>query len=783
MSADQHLLATLSAITGTGNFHATGAEPYFMPELHINGVGEVAFPLIPAQAREIIARAEAAPFGRGNRTIYDESVRKCWQLAAADFTFGAKAWKSFLKRALDHIAETLGIRGKISAHPYKFLLYGPGGHFKAHRDTEKLDAMFGTLVIALPSKHEGGQLHIRHDGREHTVDFGNPEHARNIQFAAFFADCEHEVVPVTAGYRCCAIYNLRLDEGDPALLNLSLTEHSRALLAPLAALRREVDRDLRAVVLEHSYTEANLSLRRLKGNDQARAQALLAAAAQAGFTAHLALLTFHQSGELVEHDYRRGRRGRRYWDGDDDDSGDVDGTMGEIYDESLTLSDWRDPRDRKRALGSYHISSDDLVAPADFSDLEPDEKEAEGYTGNAGCTMDHWYRRAAIVLWRDDQDEAILCHYDIRGAMAMLSKLAATKKTAPRSPFHRLASAALEACPEKFRMPGYYREDEEDLRTDREDPLLALIAAVATSGAPDLLEMLIARLPAEGWLAVTKPMWDAMHRAFGVAAFHPVREALLAEKAGAGRVSLYRTLESLAGQADAGDAIRRIAPGLLALGLREPDSRRAWQRDPRDPDPPPGDRAEARATLAASPHFTAAKLRQAARAFLEGDSSLAYVRSVLGPALLEKSVAAALKQGNSLVPELVDHAIAILEREVARPLPPYPDWRRPCPKPARAVSHLQTRAPADGPLAELAAFMADPAAKEHTFARRQDERSQIEGYVKTHRLDLTCVTLAKGSPHKLVCTKTDASHHHALARRGEDAELLAMLKRLKPSAR
>lgn len=778
MPADQLLISSLSAITGTGNFHATGKTAYFMPELHIAGVGEVAFPLAPVQAREIIARAEAAPFGRGNKTVYDESVRKCWQLDAADFTFAAKAWQSFLDRALDHIAETLGIRGKISAHPYKFLLYGPGGHFKAHRDTEKLDAMFGTLVIALPSKHEGGQLHIRHDGREHTVDFGAPEHTRDIQYAAFFADCEHEVVPVTSGYRCCAIYNLRLDEGDPSLLNLSLTEQSRSLLPPLEALRREMDGYLRAVVLEHSYTEANLSLHLLKGNDQARAHALLAAAAEAGFKAHLALLTFHQSGELVEYDYRRRSRGRRRWDGGDDDSGDVDGTMGEIYEESLTLSDWRDPRDHKCELGSYHIHADALISPEDFLAGEPDEKEAEGYTGNAGCTMDHWYRRAAIVLWREDQDEAILCHHNIRGAMAMLAKLTDKKVTAPGSPFHRLAVAALDACPQQFHMPGLYGWYQEPSRSDREDPLRALIAAVITSGAPDLLEKLIARLPVEGWLAVDRPMWDAMHRTFGVAALQPVREALLSEKETSGRISLYRALESLAARTDGADAVRRVASELLALGLRTPDSRQTWNRDPRDPDPPPGDRGEARAILVSSAHFTDVKLRKAARAFLCGDSSLAYVRGVLGPTLLENSVSAAIKQGNPLVQDLLDHAIVILEKEMARPLPPYPDWRRPCPMPSREVAYSRLRSTAGGPLAELAAFMTDPTAEEHIFSRRQDERSQIESHIKSHRLDLTCVTLAKGSPHKLVCTKTDASHRHALDLREKDGEMLAKLKRL-----
>ena len=70
----------------------------------------------------------------------------------------------------------------------------------------------------------------------------------------------------------------------------------------LAAMKLEHAGELSAVLLDYSYTEANLSLRNLKGNDQARAHALFAAAEEAGFTAHLALVTFHQSG-MLEYGY------------------------------------------------------------------------------------------------------------------------------------------------------------------------------------------------------------------------------------------------------------------------------------------------------------------------------------------------------------------------------------------------------------------------------------------------------------------------------------------------
>jgi hypothetical protein len=773
VSTTDAFLSALSEITGTGSFYAAGAVPFFLPELHIEGVGEIGFPLPAAQAKEIIALAEAAPFGRGSSTVYDESVRKCWQIDAACFKFRSPAWKKFLRGTLDHIQETLGIRGKTSATPYKFLLYGKGGHFKAHKDTEKLDSMFGTLVIALPSQHEGGRLFIRHDGREFEVDFSAPATSRDLQYAAFFADCEHEVEPVRSGYRCCVVYNLRLDEGDPALLNLSLTDQARTLLPALAALKPDLAGDLGVVLLEHAYTEANLSIPNLKGNDQARAQALFAAAAETGLIAHLALVTLHQSGALEEYDYdRHHRRGRHYEDDDDP----TDGSMGEIYDESLCVSDWRNARNQKCELGVYHLEPDQLITRESLTDEDPDEKEAEGYTGNAGCTMDYWYRRAAIVLWDSDAGDAVRCRYNLRGACDLLESLAGAKKTGPGSPFHRLASAAVERYPEVLPHFGPYSHH----RDFSHDPLHSLLAALAAAKAMDLLGELLEKLPTAAWIMVDAGLWDKLHQAFGSARFEPIQNALFAETAALQRRPLFQVLASLATQSDGAARAQAIAAKLAPLGPAEPSRHYQEGRDPLSV----GDCEEARAMLAASHHVTGAKERKAVRGFLEADASVPYVRRVLGPALMDKSMVAAFKRPGSLAPELLEFAIGVLASEVARPLPPYPDWTRPCPElkepGAPAFSSFRS-APAKrpDPIAELVGFMADPNAKSHSFARPEAERSRIELFIRQHFLDVDFTTIRKGSPHTLACTKNDASHQHALALRGKDRDLLKSLTKLR----
>jgi len=67
------------------------------------------------------------------------------------------------------------------------LIYEEGGFFLPHRDTEKTPGMFGTLVLVLPSFHEGGELVVRHAGHQASLDLSGTE-VSEIKFAAFYQD-------------------------------------------------------------------------------------------------------------------------------------------------------------------------------------------------------------------------------------------------------------------------------------------------------------------------------------------------------------------------------------------------------------------------------------------------------------------------------------------------------------------------------------------------------------------------------------------------------------------
>lgn len=92
----------------------------------------------------------------------------------------------------------------------------PSGKFHAHVDTPRGPQQFGSLVVCLPYAHEGGTLRVKHRGQ--TTDFAWGErNSQSVNWAAFFGDCEHEVLEVTKGHRVTLTYNLyRTSTANPA---------------------------------------------------------------------------------------------------------------------------------------------------------------------------------------------------------------------------------------------------------------------------------------------------------------------------------------------------------------------------------------------------------------------------------------------------------------------------------------------------------------------------------------------------------------------------------------
>ncbi|MBU3062675.1 2OG-Fe(II) oxygenase [Nocardia sp. NEAU-G5] len=412
--------------------------------IEVVGVGPIRLPVTPVQARRLCEVARPARYGRREQTLLDANVRDTWEVPRDRVTVDERRWLETLLPMLDTLRAELGLAPdcELSAELHSMLVYEPGQFFRRHQDSEKADGMIGTLVVTLPSAFTGGELVIEQQGTKVT-DQGSPE---ELSFVAFYGDCEHEVLPVTDGFRITLTYNLVAKGRTRPDTAAFATHPSAALLAeqlrahfttPMELSTWSVDRQREigpphqlVYLLDHQYSQHGFGWDQLKGGDAARTGLMLAAADIAGYDTSLALAEVEDSYEEDEYSmmiYRqRWERVEGGWKCVEsaDMEFDEDGEMVEpVFDDPASLPvdadlpvdpgsedlgelRWSDITltwliDRSGAAGEpavREVWDEELCTGASRSMLEPFASEIEGYTGNQGNTANFWYRRAAIVV-------------------------------------------------------------------------------------------------------------------------------------------------------------------------------------------------------------------------------------------------------------------------------------------------------------------------------------------------------------------------------------------------
>jgi uncharacterized ferredoxin-like protein len=128
----------LSDIQSSGSFAVFGRlKNPPNPGLYLKKGGPISLPLSDRDAEVIIAASHAAPFGKGEETIVDTSVRKTWEISPTDFEIRNKSREQFLGSVVAMASTGLGIHAAgmgISAELYKMLLYDKGAMFKPHQE-------------------------------------------------------------------------------------------------------------------------------------------------------------------------------------------------------------------------------------------------------------------------------------------------------------------------------------------------------------------------------------------------------------------------------------------------------------------------------------------------------------------------------------------------------------------------------------------------------------------------------------------------------------------------
>ncbi|EFC39931.1 predicted protein [Naegleria gruberi] len=369
----KQLIQVMNSTDRSGDFSTGGklSAEYSIPAIEILQESGVYKPLpLPIiyeeQAKDLIKNCSMSPFGRLDKTIYDESVRKSWQLDPQRFKITNPKWNSLIEDLVNNnVKKDLGIaqEKKIGFSLYKMLLYEEGGFFDFHRDTEKENGMIATLVVQLPSSFTGGEIVVRHKEKENI--YKTSEDATfNPYYVSFYCDVSHKVETVKSGYRLALIYNLVYSGADKIQAFDSDTQLKQIETIVKSWLEAPMYSKL-CYVMDHKYSTAGLTPELLKGKDEAIYQLLKQIP---NVETSLAILEKHERscGSTVR---------------------DIEETK--LYYQGHVVGQ---PINQK-----IHLMEDEIF-PDDVRRSMPEENRDIETTGNEGATIERWYKSACIIM-------------------------------------------------------------------------------------------------------------------------------------------------------------------------------------------------------------------------------------------------------------------------------------------------------------------------------------------------------------------------------------------------
>ncbi|KAG9009076.1 hypothetical protein FRB90_008571 [Tulasnella sp. 427] len=431
------------------------------PVLRLKSLGRIGLPLSEREAKHIAANSRQAPFGMGERTLVDKEVRDTWEMPGAEVFFDNPNWNGFINQITNEVCARLGVNIRASqprVELYKLLLYETGSHFLAHRDSEKVDGMFATIIIILPSTFTGGTVHLSHAGQKAVVN-ENKDSFFNTTVLAWYTDVVHEIKPIESGYRLALSYTLVHTTKSLRPVLTDTSEPIAKIRHVLLSWRQNLNDDFPPpkkiiYLLEHKYSAANCNGSAMKGKDAHVVAVLESICSDIGFRLGLALIECYVKEEAYdEEDWTRTMKITKLVSLD-----------GVLLKEDLELEE-KDENSNKAEFIPCDLRVSVERGPID-------EEETEGYHGNEADTYHRWYRRTVFVLWPEELDEEVLDgSIYLRHAMKTLADTTSIKPTASEMRFFQYG----------------LRKRVEDLRKeDKLNVLRSLCTAACRWNEPDL---------------------------------------------------------------------------------------------------------------------------------------------------------------------------------------------------------------------------------------------------------------------------------------------------------
>lgn len=751
MSAIQDVRDQLAAIKPSGRFATRQTSPAGDLRLAVKGIGKIPFPIGPANARRLAAIARPARYGLKDRTRFDPRVRDTGEIAKSLITIDESRWARTLVPMLERVRRDLGLPDgiELTAALHNLLVYEPGQFFTSHQDSEKTDAMLGTLVVILPATFTGGAMVIEHHDARATCRGSG----RQLTFVAFYADCHHEVRPVTTGHRVVLTYNLTA-KGRPSKSATGVGDDRIEALARriqryfdtprpprwASDARRECP-DRLVYLLDHQYTRRSLAWHRLKNADATRAAALRAVAERLDCEMMLALADVHESWSCEdEYDtflrYRhRGGRSDENEDGDDNAAERFD--LLELLDSDVELRHWIPSKGRAEGM-SAAAGHDEVCFTKATNELEPFASEHEGYMGNWGNTVDRWYHRAAVVLWPRERDFVIRAKVAPRGAVDEIHQaLRARDGERARSLAARLAPFWTEVTP----------------REERRGFLERTLDVAAGLESPDIASVLLRPFTLERLTPRAAAKLVTVCERYGSSWFQPILDEWTSERRGdpARHVAWTASLPEVCRTMCARGAPEGLEVARWLVANRWDAVLEQWKTARDQPNP------SVLTAAARELNRPIVGLLDSSLVAADSERHAHILRTVMTPdtGYPLDGLVHLLRTAHEIRPrndrqtlglsDLHAYCVEALGARLLQPIRAAGDW-------SLAVSS-RCRCRLCGTLGE---FLRDPTRQQVDWPLAKDQRSHIHHIIDSHDLPVSHVTRRVGRPFTLVLTKTDA---------------------------
>ena len=255
------------AIQFKGSYGATGKLAIeTLPSINVEGVGRLSWPINAHQIEQLKNVMEKSPFGNEG----SGEIKPLHNIIDRN--------KIEIDNSFDYLSETVTNQLALEEHEIevrlnKLILQEEGEGYDWQQDTEKSNGKFGSLMIHLPSYHEGGDFFIKHDRTVIKSIYNQKKGENGFFYSAFYSDCYHKLNTITKGHRFTLLFDLVTK--DSSGTNLSIInanmEAKHKLEKFIHTVRIDVDKAKNPVKflipLDNKYSNENCVL---KGRDRER---------------------------------------------------------------------------------------------------------------------------------------------------------------------------------------------------------------------------------------------------------------------------------------------------------------------------------------------------------------------------------------------------------------------------------------------------------------------------------------------------------------------------------